>query len=386
MQYVNPLDLLKVATIEIEKIESEFLKREKKRLAHEIELSDIPFFKFNGSELNKSDVMNLLDELNDSTKKRAHYEIYTNPSVKDFLYGKDVTTLPNKQFSSETIKLISPFFASQYSKLLKKAVQQTNVSSLKKILSIRPLVLPDDIDNCYNGTRLFLTEKLLELGEECHNVASASGIAQVVKKNVPVEILNELPNHFQTIRNDYARTIRNISVDVHNEHSDIETAIGILSLALALKADGVIKSNLAQDKIKLDELFKEIRVFMYCWFCGINRTEKNSDCTFPLYHVTGRAGRSVWYKELAVTVPRCNTCKVIHGKTTTSRGGGAILGGIVGFFVGGPIGAAAGAALGAGGGHVVGQKEGVKLESEKKQFPPVKKLLSEGWQLSKPGN
>ena len=110
-------------------------------------------------------------------------------------------------------------------------------------------------------------------------------------------------------------------------------------------------------------------------FGGVNRTP-----TWQGTQITWRHGTS--------KVPRCASCRAVHGKKGFAIGF-AILGGVIGTGILPLI----GTAIGAGIGYAIGKQidkarcpKGVKPESAKVEFPSVKELLRQGWQFGEKPN
>jgi len=93
-------------------------------------------------------------------------------------------------------------------------------------------------------------------------------------------------------------------------------------------------------------------------------------------------GTRVTWRTLTAKVPRCASCKEAHSKVAgkwTGAAAGAAIGTAVMPVIGSAIGFFAGKALG----RLVDQKmrlpDGVQAESAKSTYPPIQKLISEGW-------
>ncbi len=169
-----------------------------------------------------------------------------------------------------------------------------------------------------------------------------------------------------------------------------------LSIAIGEVARQRIQENL--DAIKSNLLY------CTCWFCKSNPADESSNLAVPMYGNVKRTptwnGTHVTWQRGTVTVPRCATCSSSHNTEVTMTALGWIVGialGVCGFLI-----ASAEKAEGVGcvwliflvgGGYLAGKllvryqrPQGVQPKSMRREFPSVKELLRQGWQIgSGPG-
>ena len=116
MNFINPLEILQLQNATYAgSIDTDTIKKEKRKLFAEIELSDNGLYNYNGFDITKSDCEKVINELDNEEKKEFYYYLTTNPSLNNFL-----TTGNEKLFNSfsqesiykiqEFIAFINPFF------------------------------------------------------------------------------------------------------------------------------------------------------------------------------------------------------------------------------------------------------------------------------------
>ena len=115
MQYINPYDLLSITILNLSDIDSKTVLREKRRLLHEIELSDTASLNYEGFELTKADCIRAVDELDDRNKREFHFFIFKNKPLNAFLTKGNTIFFDRYQAESiyklpEFLDFISPYF------------------------------------------------------------------------------------------------------------------------------------------------------------------------------------------------------------------------------------------------------------------------------------
>lgn len=123
MHYINPFNLLNIQSENLSDIDSSTIRRAKKSLLADIELSDNDTIEHHGIELTKSDCIRIVDDLDNKDKKEFHFFIAQNPDLNSFLTKGDLTFFHNYKVESiyklnDFIDFISPYFTQQYAKAL----------------------------------------------------------------------------------------------------------------------------------------------------------------------------------------------------------------------------------------------------------------------------
>jgi len=171
-----------------------------------------------------------------------------------------------------------------------------------------------------------------------------------------------------------------------NKTEDWSTCVALLKmtepLAVTDEARAKIRTNIAQ----AEENQRHKILYEICWFCKKNNAEDAHVLEVPMYGNVERhsefGGTRITYRTLAAKVPRCRTCKEAHSKVAgkwTGAAAGAAVGTAIMPVIGSAIGFFAGKAIG----HFIDQKmrlpDGVQAESVRATYPPIQKLINEGW-------
>jgi len=271
MKFVNPIEILKLGNIDIAKIDSNVIKKAKRTLQAEIELSDDGLFNYNGFKITNSDCDRVIYELEDLDKVEFYHFIANYHDLNSFL-----TTGNEKIFNSfrqesifklqPFIDLISPYFADQYDRALLKAYRNNKEMIFNKIISVSPLVNNNDKDRTYKSIsnaikvqikEIELTIKEIKEEEKAYEVSDIDDILESTIEKFNVNIINSLPSYFQNIRNNVAHALRNLSVNIFNAFDDSERAIKMLSYTLKFNIDGLTNQNIKGDYNQINKIHEE---------------------------------------------------------------------------------------------------------------------------------
>jgi len=261
MHYINPFELLEIKSDNLSEINSSIIRRAKKNLLAEIELSGTITISRNGSEITKSDCIRAIDELDNNDKKEFHFFIYQNESLNNFLSDGSLDFFKSYKIESiyklpEFIDFISLFFVQQYGKQLSKNFKNNNLENVKLILSVNPITNEAFTELCYKPTYSLLKEiqnEIIKITKDIENKTSIyiennfEGLPEIIKNKVNVSLINILPTYFQSLRNQFAQTIRNLAIDINNgPYNKYKPAYEIIELANSITTDGLIKQTITK--------------------------------------------------------------------------------------------------------------------------------------------
>lgn len=261
MNYINPFDLLNIQSENLSDIDSSIIRRAKKKLLADIELSDNDSIDHNGIELTKSDCIRAVDDLDHKDKNEFHYFIFKNPDLNSFLTSGDLRFF--KTYKSESIyklaeflDFISPFFTFQYDKQLALNYKKQDIEKVKLLLSLKPITNEANKELCFKGTYSVIKEienEIIILNKNVTEKKSKyiddnfNGLAALISKKVDVEVLNILPIYFQSLRNSLAQAIRNLARDINNDpFNNYKTAYEIIEIANNISTEGLIKQTISK--------------------------------------------------------------------------------------------------------------------------------------------
>ena len=257
--YINPIELLCLDTITgFDNLE---IRKAKKRLLAEIELSENETINYNGIELTKSDCIKAIDELDYNDKKDFHLFIYQNNELNTFLKKGDLAFFEKYKTESiyklsDFIDYISVYFSSQYGKMLSRNFKDQNYNDVKLLLSVKPIVNEVYIDDCYKSTYSALRDidneiikitKEIEFNRSEHIESDFVNLPVFIKSKVNVDLVNLLPSYFQSIRNQFAQSIKNLGVIINNHpYNKYKPAFEIIEIANSITTEGLVKQTITK--------------------------------------------------------------------------------------------------------------------------------------------
>lgn len=262
MAYLNPISLLNLdLSGATDQPASEWLKREKKRLLAEFELQASPVITINDKEIDRATVLKLFGSLEDGKVWEFHRLVAERPTLQAFLeeasldlfYSGDINLL---QATSEDFQsFIAPHFASSYNKRLLHAFRQIDKEEIE-IMSVPPMPIPSThFAACYKDTYRSLHRKVNDIEALSAKIesekAQPGGEIQEWCDEILIDVLNQLPDYFDGMKDRYGLALEELAIAVHNTHKRIELSILILRQGLKLEV-----SEQTQQRLKhvLDQL------------------------------------------------------------------------------------------------------------------------------------
>jgi len=259
--YINPIELLNLDTGIPTGVDGLTIRKAKKTLLAEIELSDNDTIIHNGIELTKSDCLRAIDDLDYKDKRDFHLFIFENSDLNHFLTSGDLNYF--RTFKTESIyklpdfiDFISPYFSVQYAKALSRNFKTNNFNNVKSLLSVKPLVNESYIEDCYKSTYATLKEieneiikitKDIEFKKSEHIKDNFSELPKLIKQKVNVDLINLLPSYFHSLRNQFAETNKILAVILNNApYSKYRPAFELIEIANAIQTDGLVKQKITK--------------------------------------------------------------------------------------------------------------------------------------------
>ena len=257
MHFINPVEILNLAATDLATIDDTVIKRAKKAVLAEIDLSDDGFFSYHGLQLTRADCERVIDELEQRDKLEFYHFIANHAALGSFLTKADETFFTAFRYESiyklpEFVRFISPYFAAAYDSMLWKAWQRKD-ASFGQLIAIDPIVTPDDIEACYNSLRNALNryvEDIQILKTKVEDTAQEIDVTTVraqVNSFIDKELLNALPPYFQELRNLIALALRNLSVEINNTRANLPVAKQMHQDLMLIKTDGVARETIIKD-------------------------------------------------------------------------------------------------------------------------------------------
>jgi hypothetical protein len=257
MHFINPVEILNLAATDLTTIDDTVIKRAKKAVLAEIDLSDDGFFGYHGQQLTRADCERVIDDLEQRDKLEFYHFIANHTALSNFLVKADETFFTAFRYESiyklpEFVRFISPYFAAAYDGMLWKAWQRKD-ASFGLLIAIDPIVTPDDIEVSYKSLRDALNryvddiQILKEKVEDTTQEVDVTIVRAQINVLIDKELLNTLPPYFQELRNLIAVALRNLSVAINNTRANLRVAKQMHQELMLLKTDGVARETIIKD-------------------------------------------------------------------------------------------------------------------------------------------
>ena len=259
--YINPIELLNLDTDIPTGVDGATIRKAKKTLLAEIELSDTDTIIHNGIELTKSACLKAIDDLDHKDKRDFHIFIFKNSDLNHFLTSGELNFFRNFKTESiyklpEFIDFISPYFSFQYAKAVSNNFKNNNFNYLRSLLSVKPLVNEIYFEDCYKPTYVILKAieneviqitKDIEFKKSVHIKSDFGELPNLIKGKVNVDLINLLPAYFQSLRNQFAETTKVLAVTLNNSpFNKYKAAFELIEIANEIQTDGLVKQQITK--------------------------------------------------------------------------------------------------------------------------------------------
>jgi hypothetical protein len=256
MQYINPVEILQLSYVaDSSQIDSDTIKKAKRRLFADIDLSDDGHFNYYGLKLSKGDCERAIDELSNNDLKEFYLYLTSNKKLNEFLVNGNENVFSSFKQDSifklpDFVKFISPYYAPKFDKALASAFEDEDVELLKSILKTSFLISQDNVNAAYKSVSIILQNRLSELSEIRTDIKNEESvydnddiheIVDLVTDYFPTEPLNCLPNYFQSQILKIANEINYLNVAIWDNFDTTQVSQDLLEHILTLNIDGLNK-------------------------------------------------------------------------------------------------------------------------------------------------
>lgn len=256
MQYINPVELLQLSNVaDSSQIDSDTVKKAKRKLFADIDLSDEGHFTYHGLLLSKGDCERAINELSNNDLKEFYLYLTSNKKLNQFLVnGNDDVFYNFKQDSifklPEFVNFISPYFAQKFDKTLSNAFEDGDEELLKSILKTQFLISQSNINTAYKSVSNILQNRIAEVSgikndikneESIYDDDDIHEVVDIVTENFPTELINSLPNYFQSQILKAANEINYLNIAVWDNFDNTQVSQDLLEHILTLNIDGLNK-------------------------------------------------------------------------------------------------------------------------------------------------
>lgn len=221
MLFINPFELLEINADNPSNIDSLIIKKAKRKLFAEIDLSENGFILYKNIEITKSSCEKVIDELDDPDRKEFYAYLTTNEPLNNFLVNGELSLFNNYKQDGifkikEFVEFISPYFTIRFEKALNDAFKSNDLLLFKSVLRTQNLVEKKDYNNSFRSLTHEIQNRIVEVdvmtndfknGELKYNNPDNLEIIHKVEILFPIEILNILPPFFQSQINKIATSV-----------------------------------------------------------------------------------------------------------------------------------------------------------------------------------
>jgi hypothetical protein len=252
--YVNPIEILGLSNAtDTSSIDNEIVKKAKRKLFADIDLSDNGVFEYYGLQLTKGNCEKAIDELSINDFKEFYLYLANNKPLNEFLAsGKEAIFKNFKQDSifklPEFIKFISPYFAPKFDKVLLAAFENDNADLTKAILNTSTLIAQTDLNSAFKSVSNNIQNKIAEIdeitkdiknGESAYDEDDIEDVVQIVKEHFPTNTLNCLPQYFQSQILKIANSINYLSNSIWDAFDTTQVPNDLTEYLLTLNIGGL---------------------------------------------------------------------------------------------------------------------------------------------------
>ena len=256
MQFINPIEILGLSSVaDTTSIDNEIVRKAKRKLVADIDLSDNGLFEYYGLQLTKGDCEKVIDDLTNNDLKEFYLYLASNKKLNNFLVnGYDAVFINFKQDSifklPEFVEFVSPYFAPKFDKALLNAFENEDVEQTKSILKTSFLISQNDINLAYKSVSNNIQNRIDDIAEIKRDIKNEESVydeddidevVDLVVENFPSDILNCLPNYFQSQILKIANEINYLNVVIWDNFDNTQVCNDLLEHVLTLNIGGLDK-------------------------------------------------------------------------------------------------------------------------------------------------
>jgi hypothetical protein len=254
--YINPIELLELQNYTAQEIDSSLIKKTKRKLFADIDLSDDGLFDYKGVSLTKTDCEATIEDLKNPDYAEFYlYLAISNQPLNDFLVNGDESLFSKLSQESiyklpEFINFISPYFAPRFDKALFSAFKDKNYATTQNILRTQNLINIADKNTAFKSISIAIADNIREIEDITSKIKNKetkwtsntiSGLLRWVNIWVPVNILNILPQYFQSQINKTAAALNQLQLAIWDNIYNSSVCQQILDILLSLNIESVSK-------------------------------------------------------------------------------------------------------------------------------------------------
>ena len=254
MNFINPIELLGLRGHDVSAISVDLVRKAKRKVLAEIELSENNLLEFNGLSLTRSDCERVIDELENADRREFYHYLSSNLALNNFL-----TTGDERIFESFTIdsiyslpafvSFISPYAVAGFDKSLHKAFTGGQAETMRAILRTQVLIEASAIPLSYKSISIELenrTKAVQEISDaikENRYSEDPAVLPACILQQFPSAAINALPVYFQGLVQKAADTINILAIYIWHQYRLPAISKVITDHILTFEAENVNQSK-----------------------------------------------------------------------------------------------------------------------------------------------
>ena len=201
------------------------------------------------------DCEKVIEELSNNDLKDFYLYLSSNKKLNSFLVNGHDEVFTNFKHDSilklpEFVNFVSPYYASKFDKALLSAFEKEDIVQTKAILRTSFLISQSEMNNAYKSVSNNIQNRINEIAEikkDIQNEESAydkvdiNEVVDLVVEKFPSEILNGLPNYFQSQILKIANEVNYLNVAIWDTFDNTQVCKDLLEHILTLNIDGLDK-------------------------------------------------------------------------------------------------------------------------------------------------
>ena len=271
MNYINPIEILELQAVETSSIDNSVIKKAKRKLFADIELSDDGHFDYWGYQLTKSDCERAIDELEEKDNVEFYSHLASNRQLNEFLVNGTYELLDSFKQESiyklpEFVDFVSPYFSEKLDRALLKLFQDNNLELLAAALRTEFLLNQSGLNNAYRSLSGEIQRRIAEIDEITESIkeedsdytdSTINKVIKIVKKHFPIDLLNVLPNFFQSLINKIAKSINQLQLAIYYGLDAASVLVKLSNYLLKLDIDSIDKTTFEENYVQFKKNHQE---------------------------------------------------------------------------------------------------------------------------------
>ncbi|MBL6445136.1 hypothetical protein JMN32_02375 [Fulvivirga sp. 29W222] len=255
MHYRSPFPILDYTGIDLKEINDQTLTKAKKILLVEIDHADNGSITIDGETLTKNDILLLFESLSNTEYLIYHRWINENPGLRALLENKtldDYEEIFDEQLLSHDKAsgfkaFVSPYLAQPLGKILSQTFTRQEYTRGLKIIKATQLIEHANYDVTFGKLQSNIRGITAEL-----KLFNERGVGQFKEHQCHyinyyfIQFLNQLPDGFGVLRDNFATELINLTVTIQHNHSHLckRLYFSLSALNCSDEIKEVIKNNL----------------------------------------------------------------------------------------------------------------------------------------------